>query len=90
MMTYPARFTTPLGCDSEISHRQVEEMLTEGEILEQPGCVRIETERLCLREARLSDLDTLHAVWSNDDVMRYWYGTRHQTRIPIRIIDREY
>lgn len=33
----------------------------------------INTERLCLREARVSDLDDLHAVWSNEDVMRYWY-----------------
>lgn len=75
MMTYSTTFTSPLGCDSEIGRRDVGEMLTGGETLEQPECVRIKTERLCLREARMSDLDALHAAWSNDDVMRYWYGT---------------
>lgn len=75
MMTYSAAFTSSLGCDSEIGRRDVEEMLTGGEILEQPECVRIKTERLCLREARTSDLDALHAAWSSDDVMRYWYDT---------------
>ena len=73
-MTYPAGFTSPLGCDYKTVIWQVEELLTGGEILEQPRSVAIRTERLCLREARMSDLDDLHAVWSNDDVMRYWYG----------------
>lgn len=73
-MTYSAGFTSPLGCDSKAGSWQVEETLMGGEILEQPGCVAIKTERLYLREARMSDLDDLHAVWSNDDVMRYWYG----------------
>lgn len=31
------------------------------------------TERLCLREARESDLIEFHAIMSNDDVMKYWY-----------------
>lgn len=65
-MTYSAGFTSPLGCDSKTGSWQIEELLM--------GCVAIKTERLCLREARMSDLDDLHAVWSNDDVMRYWYG----------------
>lgn len=73
MVTYSAGLTSPLGCDSEIDRRQVKEMLTGGEILEQPRRVSIKTERLCVREARMSDLDALHAAWSNGDVMRYWY-----------------
>lgn len=71
MMTDSTAFTSPLECDSEIGRRDVEEMLTGGEILK-PECVRIKTERLCLREARASDLDALHAAWSSHDVMRYW------------------
>lgn len=74
-MTYSAGSTSPLGCGSKTGSWQVEELLTTGgEVLEEPGCVAINTERLCLREARMSDLDDLHAVWSNEDVMRYWYG----------------
>ena len=66
-------------------------MLTGGEILEQPRRVSIKTERLCVREARMSDLDALHAAWSNGDVMRYWYEIwLHQTSISICIIDKEY
>lgn len=84
-MTYSAGFTaSPLGYDDSNNtcswQEQVEELLMTGgeKILEErPGniCVvaAINTERLCLREARISDLDDLHAVWSNQDVMRYWY-----------------
>lgn len=32
----------------------------------------IRTPRLLLREARENDLEDLHAMFSNDDVMRYW------------------
>ncbi len=34
----------------------------------------IKTERLWLREAIEEDLEGLHAVWSSEDVMRYWYS----------------
>lgn len=32
----------------------------------------IQTCRLLLREARLTDLDDLHAFFSQDDAMKYW------------------
>ena len=44
----------------------------------------ITTERLCLRRARMDDLDDLHRVFSHPDAMRYWdslpYEDIEQTR----------
>ncbi|KAG8534363.1 uncharacterized protein KY384_001208 [Bacidia gigantensis] len=37
----------------------------------------ITTDRLLLRAARQSDLDDFHAIFSNDDVMRYWSNPPH-------------
>ena len=33
----------------------------------------IQTDRLLLRAARLSDLDSLHTIFCNDEVMKFWY-----------------
>ena len=32
----------------------------------------IQTSRLILREARSTDLDDLHVLFSQDDAMKYW------------------
>ena len=37
------------------------------------GKVELHTPRLTLRPAHIGDLADLHAMMSNDDVMRYWY-----------------
>lgn len=33
----------------------------------------IKTDRLLLREARLCDLDSFHAMFGDDEVMKFWY-----------------
>ena len=33
----------------------------------------IKTKRLILREARIFDLGAMHKLYSNEEVMRFWY-----------------
>ena len=44
----------------------------------------IRTRRLLLRGAQESDLEALHELFSDEDVMRYWYLLTYLTHIPDR------
>jgi RimJ/RimL family protein N-acetyltransferase len=41
--------------------------------------MRIATDRLVLRRARLDDLDDVHAMLSHPAAMRYWSTPEHET-----------
>ena len=44
----------------------------------------ITTPRLLLRDAQESDLESLHELFSDEEVMRYWYLPTHPSHIPHR------
>ena len=46
--------------------------------------IRLQTDRLILRRARIADLDDLHAIYSDPRVMRYWSTPPHEDRAVTR------
>ena len=44
----------------------------------------IRTRRLLLRAAEESDLEALHELFSDEDVMRYWYLLKYLSKVPNR------
>ena len=56
-------------------------MAKEIKVTSEEGIVTIRTPRLLLRQARPSDLEDLHVMMSDDDVMRYWYSNGFSSSI---------
>ena len=49
---------------------------------QEDGAIR--TRRLLLRGAQESDLEALHELFSDEDVMRYWYPFIYFSHVPDR------